>query len=106
MYVRSAELSACHYCKMMMIITTAPRPTPTTTHRAQLCINGLIEDTDIIIILLIGSVLFYHFIYRLIHCSLCNVACILGSSSDIFEGQLNVSWVANLVLFYSLQDVV
>lgn len=73
--------------RMIAINTTVPRLTPTTSHRAQLGMDGFNIGHRYYystIILLIDAVLFYHFIYRLIHGSLCNIACILCGSPDVF----------------------
>jgi hypothetical protein len=65
---------------MVAITATAPRLTPTITHRIQLGIYGSFKACEILFIVSWAcAVLFCHFIYRLGHCNICNVPYILST---------------------------
>jgi hypothetical protein len=68
---------------MVAITATAPRLTPTTSHRIQLCIYGSFKACQILLLSpAVGTVLFCHFIYCPVHANLCNVVYILGCTSN------------------------
>lgn len=74
------KLLVCYIVRIVAITATAPRLMPTITHRIQLGIYGSFKACQILFIVSwAGAILFCHFIYRLGHCNICNVAYIFST---------------------------